>query len=175
MLDDYRFGLPLKNPTIRYVNGGTSEGLSLSLIAQMDDLTGAKPFGSRDVANEISIQLIDYPVTQYYETLMGDMMKPIARFPNLVGWFSDYKAMSWIYDWGDGAKCYVIAQIPSEPTFRNTLVMALLNGQSIWMNFTARFAERGDAPAPTIEAYRQAGEPVFDQSPVFWISAGDLV
>ena len=170
MHDEFHVSVPLRGATVDYTNSPMGNGISVSIKARLCEVTSGRQLCGSNISDQVMIRLIDRPVARYYADMMANYGTPISRFPNLVDWFADYTALSWIPDVGKDRVCNVVAQLPTEATFRNVLLISLLEGRKVSLSFSARFAEREDAPAPTLEAFRERGEPVFDDSPSFWIS-----
>ena len=169
MHDEFHAGVPLQGATLSYTDSPMGNGTSVSIKDQLCDVVNGRELCGSNISDQVSIYLIDRSVATYYADIMANHGTPISRFPNLVDWFAAYTALSWVPDWGEERICNFVVQLPSEATFRNVLLISLLEGREVSMGFSARFAEREDAPAATLKALREQSEPVFDESPSFCI------
>ena len=168
----FRISVPLNNPTIRYHEEGEKAQVLVLKQVPLSEMKGAGWMFGKAVQPDAEVILVNRPATDYFGELMGNMMRPIQRFPTLLAHFSGYRVGCWLDESGEGGmRPIIVASLPSEVSFRTALLAALSEGRPTSIGFVARFADRDDAPLPSLAAFQAGHEPTFDASPVFWVHA----
>lgn len=162
----------MNKATIRYHEEGDKAQMLVLKQVPLSELKGTGWMFGKAVHPDAEVILVNRPATDYFGELMGNMMRPIQRFPTLLAHFSGYRLGCWLNESGEGGmRPIIVASLPSEVSFRTVLLAALSEGRPTSITFVARFADRDDAPLPSLTAFQAGHEPTFDFCPGFSIHA----